>query len=134
YRSGVESIDAVAGIGELVSWLCLVPGIPLLLAGWLLRLGDGAWEPVEIVVVPQGDRALARWYAGGGFRQRRLSRGERMRLGADGEHVAQVSARHPGRMRLRDHPPLQRMLTVIGAVLTAAGLLGVALSLLPLFA
>lgn len=129
----MEPIDAIAATGELVSWLCLVPGIPLLLVGWLLRARDGAWEPVEIVVVPQGDRALARWYAGDGFHQRRLSRGERMRLGADGEHVAQVSERHPARMRLHDHPPFQRMLTVIGAVLTAAGLLGLVLSLLPLF-
>ncbi|SFS00691.1 hypothetical protein SAMN04487783_0476 [Agrococcus baldri] len=130
----MEPIDAVEAIGELVSWFCLVPGIPLLLAGWLLRVRDGAWEPVEIVVIPQGDRTLARWYAGDGFHERRLSRAERMRLGTHGEHVAQVSARHPGRMRLRDHPPLQRMLTVLGTVLTAAGLLGLALSLLPLFA
>jgi len=64
YRSGVEPIDAAAGIGELISWLCLVPCIPVLLLGLLLRARDGHWTPVEIVVVLAEGRALARWYAG----------------------------------------------------------------------
>lgn len=136
----MEPIDAVASIGELVSWLCLVPGIPALLAGWLLRARDGDWSPIEIVTVDVEGRTIARWYAGEAFHQRRLTHGERMRLGAhpgtgaSGEHDAQVSTRSPARMRLDAHPPLQRMLLVVGAVLTAAGLLGFLLSLLPLLA
>ncbi len=130
----MEPIDAAASIGELVSWLCLVPGIPALLAAWLLRVRDGGWSEVEIIVVRAGERAVARWYAGGGFHERRLSRSEGMRLAGDGAHVAHVSERDPSRMRLPGHPPAQRMLLVIGAVLTAAGLVGFALSLLPLLA
>ncbi|GEK79721.1 hypothetical protein [Agrococcus baldri] len=128
----MEPIDAAAAIGELISWVCLVPGIPALLAAWLLRSRDGDWSPVEIVVVEIDGRTVARWYAGGGFQQRRLTRGERMRVGETGEHVAQVSTRNPARMRLGDHPPMQRLLLVVGAVLTAAGLIGFVLSLLPL--
>lgn len=127
----MEPIDTAASIGELISWFCLVPGIPLLLAGWLLRSRERGSSPVDIVVAQREGRTVARWYADG-FHERRLSRHERMRLGAEGDHVARVSDRNPSRMRLTGHPPAQRLLLVIGVVLTGTGLLGFAISLLPL--
>ncbi|WP_347754320.1 hypothetical protein [Agrococcus sp. ProA11] len=128
----MQPIDAAAGIGELMSWLCLVPGIPTLLAGLLLRASGGSWSPTRIAVVPLGDRARARWYAGGGFHERLLSRHERQRLDDADEQDAQVSDRHPSRMRLGGPSATQRLLLIFGGILTALGLLGFVVSLLPL--
>lgn len=123
-------IDTAAGIGELASWAGLGLGIPLLLLGWWMRAHDGAWAPVRIVVAEGPRGAVARWYAGGDFHQRRLSHGERAHVTA-GERSAHVSERRPARMRLQV-PALPRILLVVGAVLTAVGALGFVLSLLPL--
>lgn len=128
----MEPVDAVASIGELVSWFCLLPGIPALLVGLALRARDGRWLPVRIITVAAEGRTLARWYVGGAFHQRRLSRNERMRLSGPGEHMARVSEREPARMRLEGHPPVQQLLLIIGGILTAVGVLGFALSMLPL--
>lgn len=115
-----------------MSWLCLVPGIPLLVAGWLVRASGGSWSPTRIAVVPVGDRALARWYAGGGFHERMLTRHERMRLDDADEQDAQVSDRHPSRMRLAGPGAAQRLLLIVGGVLTTLGVVGFLVSLLPL--
>ncbi|WP_405216930.1 hypothetical protein [Agrococcus sp. Ld7] len=128
----MQPIDAAAGIGELMSWLCLVPGIPLLLAGSLLRASGGTWSPTRIAVVPVGDRARARWYAGGGFHERMLSRNEQLRLDDADEQDAQVSDRHPSRMRLSGPRAAERLLLLVGGVLTALGLAALLVSLLPL--
>lgn len=128
----MQPIDAAAGIGELMSWLCLLPGIPLLVAGWLLRASDGAWSPTRIAVMRAGDRSLARWYAAGGFHERLLTRNERTQLDDADEQDAQVSDRRPSRMRLAGPGAPQRLLLIIGGVLTALGVVGLLVSLLPL--
>ena len=122
-------LDSAAGIGELLSWVGLGMGIPLLLMGWWMRHRDGAWLPVSIVVAPGPRGAVARWYTGGEFHERRL-RGAEAHLRA-GEHEALVSSRDARRVRL--HPPaMPRMLLLVGGILCVVGAVGFALSLLPL--
>ena len=135
----MQPIDAAAAIGELISWVCLVPGIPMLLAAWLLRARDGDWSPVDLAILRRGGATVARWYAGGDFHERSLSAGERRSLAVDGggseredDRPGFVSDRRPSRMRLVAHAPASRLLLVIAAVLTIAGAIGFVLSLLPL--
>jgi hypothetical protein len=125
----VTPLDSAAGIGELLSWVGLGMGVPLLLIGWGMRHRDGAWLPVSIVVAPGPRGAVARWYTGGDFHERRL-RHDEAHLRA-GEHDALVSSRDARRMRL--HPPaVPRTLLLVGGILCIVGVVGFALSLLPL--
>lgn len=126
YDKRVNPIDTLAIIGEMLSWVGLGVGLPLLLAGALIRSAREPWEPVEIVVVRSGDSWQARWFAGGDFRERALRRHE---AGfGEGCHGGYVSSRRPGIARFTEPPATAKACSVSGGVLTVAGVLGLAVS------
>lgn len=125
----MELIDAAGSVGELVSWIGLLLGLPALAIAWLLRLRDGEWLPVDVVVVERGGRPLGRWFAGGDFHERGVTGEERERLGDEGP--AWYASRRPWRMELAPHSPAARACAIIGTILAAVGLLGLLVSFLP---
>lgn len=130
----MELLDSAGAIGELVSWLGLLLGLPFLVVSWALRLRDGDWLPVEVVVVPVPGGAIARWFAGGDFHERHLGQDERDRLGEGDHQPAYVAERRPWRMEVEPHSPAARTMRIIGLVLVVLGLVGLAVSFLPMLA
>lgn len=125
----MQPIDAIAIVGEVLSWIGLGVGLPILVVAGMVRLAEGRWEPVEIAIVERAGEQFARWFAGGDFHERPLAARERA---DDDWHHGVVSARDAGYVRL-DPPMLLRTLLTLGAVFVAVGVIGAILALLPAF-
>lgn len=125
----MEPIDTLAIVGEVLSWIGLCIGIPLLVIGGMVALTEGRWERVDIAIIDRDGGHFARWFTGGDFHERPLSLRER----ADADwHRGYVSSRNPEHARLR--PPVgRRLLLTLGAVFAAIGLIGFIVSFLPAF-
>ncbi len=122
-------IDTFAAVGEVLSWIGLGAGIPLLVIAAMVALAEGRWERVDIAVIELSGETVARWFAGGDFHERPLTAREDA---GDGWHSGFVSARNPSHARL--NPPVaRRVLTTLGIVFTALGIVGFILSMVPAF-
>lgn len=128
----MQSLDTLALIGEVLSWIGLGVGIPLLLLALLIRLVEGRWLDIEIAVIERDGTPIARWFAGGDFHERPLRRDE-FAPADGGWGTGVVSANDPARARLGDPPHFPRVLRTLGTVFAGVGLLGLIGSLLPLF-
>jgi hypothetical protein len=132
YDESMSVWDAVALVGEMLSWIGLGVGVPVLLLGALVRFVEGPWRRVEITVAERDGVSIARWFAGEDFRERPLRRDESAYAGTDSS-VGVVSANNPARVRLGEPPHLQRVLLTLGVVFVAVGTLGLIASWLPVF-
>lgn len=122
-------LDSLGLVGEIISWVGLGIGLPLLLAAALIRADSGRWEPTEIAVIRSGDALSARWFADGDFRERPLRAAE-----ADvdeGWHAGYVSSRRPDRARFAEPPAAGRVCGLLGGVLAGSGAVGFVVSWLP---
>lgn len=127
----MQPLDVFAIVGEVLSWIGLGIGVPLLVLALMFRLVEGAWLDVEIAIIDRDGSLIARWFAGGDFHERPLRPGEL--ASAEGDWArGVVSANNPARARL-EPPHLRRVLWTLGIVFTGVGVLGFVVSLLPLF-
>jgi len=124
--------DALVLVADMLSWIGLGIGLPLLLLGLLFALVEGPWLRVEIVITERDSVSIAHWFAGGHARARPLRRGESGYVGV-GSCMGVVSSHNPGRVRLGEPPQLRRVLLTLGTVFFSVGVLGFVGSLLPLF-
>ncbi|UOQ59493.1 hypothetical protein MUN76_10555 [Leucobacter rhizosphaerae] len=126
-------VDTLGMVGEILSWIGLGIGLPLWIVALLVRAGDGRWLPVDVVVVPEGDRILARWFAAGETHERPLT--AREFHGADRSmepRTGFVSEKRPSRLRFEARRPVVHECFVIGFTLTIIGVLSLLLSFLPM--
>jgi hypothetical protein len=126
----VEPVIAIALIGEVLAWVGLIGAIVPLGIGMLIRLIDGGWAPVDLIL----DERTAHWMVDGRGFSRELDDHEFARLEADDEHPAYVARNRPSAMQLEPHSPAARAFLIVGVVLAAVGVVGLAVSMLPLFA
>src|SRR5690606_9539880 len=73
YDERVTPIDALAIVGEVLSWIGLGIGLPLLMVALMIARVEGRWERVDMVVIEHDDTTLVRWFAGGDFHERALA-------------------------------------------------------------
>lgn len=131
----MNTIDAVGTVAEILSWIGLGLGLPMLAVVLLVKLHDGPWQPHEVVIVHEEDgRARARWFAAGDFRERPLRADESAHWEGRDEAEAFLSARHPHLMRFEPRRPLLHAFQVLGITLAGVGAAAVALSIVLLFA
>lgn len=128
----MQLLDTLAIVGEVLSWIGLGVGLPLLAVAVMIRLVEGDWLPVEVAVVERDGQFIVRWFAGGDFHERMLRRTESS-TSDDGWADGFVSANDPSRVRVGEPPHLRRVLRTVGIVFVAVGILGLIISLLPLF-
>ncbi|AZS39671.1 hypothetical protein CVS54_00984 [Microbacterium oxydans] len=130
----MNALDAFGTIAEVLSWIGLGIGLPLLVIVLLVKMHDGSWLPQEVVIVEEQDgRARARWFAAGDFRERPLRSDESAHWRGREEVNAFVSARHPGLMRFEPRRPLLHAFQVLGITLAAVGGCAVVFSVVLLF-
>ena len=129
----MNAVDIVGTIGELISWIGVIAGIPLVIIGLMIRVAEGPYSPVSVTIVEGiGDRQFALWSTAGRTCSRVLSAHEQTTR-ADGTSViGYVSARDPERMRLDRRSPAVRICFVLASVMLGAALIGFIASLLPL--
>lgn len=129
YDEVVQLIDTLAAVGEVLSWIGLGLGLPLLVIAAMVAFIEGRWERVDMAVIERDGFAVARWFAGGEFHERPLNAHEH--AGGDW-HRGFVSARDATHARL--HPPvLRRFFLTLGAVFTGVGVIGFIVSMIPAF-
>lgn len=125
----MQTLDTLALVGEVLSWVGLGLGLPMLLIAFLIRTIEGPWLPAEIAIIERDGVLLARWFAGGDFHERPLSGGESAEVGwADGV----VSANNPSHARVGEPPHTRRVIRTLGIVFAGVGFVGLMVSLLPL--
>lgn len=124
-------VDSFALVGEVLSWVGLGVGLPVLLVAAVLRSVAADWKPVHIVVVEQQGRLVGRWFASGEIQERPLRPAETEQV-TDGGLNGYLSSRDPGRIRLSAPSSRWVFLSTIGWVFLAAGGIGFVVSLLPL--
>jgi hypothetical protein len=125
----VTPIDALAIVGEVLSWIGLGIGIPLLVVALMIALVEGRWERVDTVVIEHDGTTLVRWFAGGDFHERALAPRERV---SDEWHEGYARVRDPDHVRLH-RPMLRRLLLTIGGIFAGVGALGFIISMIPAF-
>lgn len=128
----MQSLDTLALVGEVFSWVGLGVGVPVLFLAMLIRVVEGPWRDIEIAVIDRDGAAIARWFVAGDFHERPLRRDESA-FAEIGWHDGVVSANNPERSRLGEPPHLRRVLVTLGIVFSSVGVLGLIGSLLPLF-
>ena len=129
----MNAIDIIATIGELISWIGIIAGVPLAIIGLMIRVAEGTYSPVSVTIVEGiGERQFALWSTDSRTCSRVLSPHEQTtRL--DGTTVTgYVSIRDPERMRLERRSPAVRICLVLASVMLGAALIGFIVSLLPL--
>jgi len=128
----MDALETLALVGEVLSWVGLGIGLPLLLLAMLIRAIEGPWHRIEIAIVEREGSSFARWFAGGEFRERPLTHGESV-IAHEGWTPGVVSARDPSHARVGDPPHLRRVVMTLGIVFAGVGVIGLVGSLLPLF-
>jgi len=128
----VTGLEGAGVAGDLLSWIGLGLGVPLLLVGLILRSAERALVPVEIVIVRGDHEPLARWFAHGDFHERALDAAERAHYAGRDICTGYVNWRDPARMRLERRTPSTRVCLALGATFTVVGLTGLVLSVLPM--
>lgn len=53
----MEPIDVLAAVGEVLSWIGLGIGLPLLVLGAMVALAEGRWEQMDVAVIERAQRA-----------------------------------------------------------------------------
>lgn len=130
----MNAVDAVGTIAEILSWIGLGIGLPLLAIVFLVKVHDGSWVPHEVVIVEEeGGRGRARWFAAGDFWERPLRAEESLHWRGREEVDAFLSERHPSLMRFEPRRPLLHAIQVLGVTLAGVGAASVVLSIVLLF-
>lgn len=132
-ENSMDTIDALGGVGEIVSWIGLGLGLPVLLIGIIAKAHTGRWCAIEVAIVSTDHHTLARWYAAEEFYERRLTSAEIMQWGDQDMVTAWVSERRPNLMRFEPKRHALHVIYVAGITLSGAGLVGMVLSFIPLF-
>ncbi|WP_460799020.1 hypothetical protein [Microbacterium sp. GXF0217] len=131
----MTAVDIVGTIGELISWIGLIAGVPLVIIGLMIRVAEGPYAPASVTIVEGiDDRQFALWSAGGRTCSRVLSPHEQTRRPDDASVTGYVSTRDPERMRLDRRSPGVRICFILAGVMLGASVIGFLASLLPLVA
>lgn len=130
----MEIIDSIGVVGEVIGWVGLIVGLPLLLIALLTRSVQGRHTRIRITVLEDlEDRPMALWSAGGRTCTRALTPSEARHLADTAEPFGYVSDRDPERLRLEARSPFERACMTISLVMLGAAVLGFAASFLPVF-
>lgn len=130
----MEIIDGIGLVGEIIAWVGLIVGLPLLGIGLLTRSVQGPHTRTPIALLDDlEDRPMALWSAGGRTCSRPLTSSEARHLAELPEPIGYVSDRDPERMRVEARSSVERACSTISFVMLGAAVLGFIASLLPVF-
>lgn len=123
-------LDRVGEIAELFTWLGLLTGVLVLLLGAVVRLFEGTWLTAE-ADVEEIDGALQIAWEGddGEIARRFLHPDERPSVGDDRIITVHYRRGRPLDAHLDKRTHASRVLLLLGAILTAVGVVGVVVQL-----
>jgi hypothetical protein len=128
-------IGAVDAIVEIFTWIGFGAGALFAGIAFILYIADGTWVPVRAVIEDMGDRRVARWFdGGGGVGEAPVSDADAQVLGAADMADIYVRQGTLDRMRLTRRSPAVRAVFVLAFGLIGVGIVGLAVSIVMLFA
>ncbi|HWL77707.1 hypothetical protein [Microbacterium sp.] len=124
-------LDAVL---EIFAWVGIGGGLALALLAAVLRIADGTWAPVHVVIDDSSKGRVARWFDDGGVGEAVLT--PHLAHELDGDDEADLYARRGSRdrVRLTRTAPGVRFTMWIALALTALGIIALVSSWALLFA
>ncbi|MDO9590402.1 MAG: hypothetical protein Q7J04_04605 [Microcella sp.] len=130
----MSPLDAIAIAAEAISWLALPLGLVLLIAGLARRSWSHRYVAVKAVVTGvSGHHATLRWFGEGGALHESTEHIEDRVPTVGDARTIWVHPARPDSMRIDDPTHDGRVLLTIGGILTAVGVIAIALSfVLPL--
>ena len=129
----MTAVDIAGAVGDLLSWIGLIGGLPLLVIALMIRVSEGAYAPVPVTIVDDlDDRGFALWSVGGRTCTRALTTHEQVVHAEKTSVEGYVSTRDPERMRFDRRSPAVRICLLLAIVLLSAAAIGFLVSLLPL--
>jgi hypothetical protein len=122
-----QVLDAIGLISEVLTWVVLVPGLLLLLAGGVVRQLGARWHRAEGVAFADGGRRGVRWFDDKhGFLEGVFPAGDGAQPAAGADVPVYYDARNPARWQV-DQPQLPgHILLLLGRIFTGVGVLSVA--------
>ena len=126
--------NALDALIEIFTWVGLGAGLLLGVVALILRLADGTWLPVQVVLEPDDAGTIGRWFGDDGVvHQVRLTREQQEAVAGKG--IADAFARRGdrNRMRLTKGSPAVRAVALLAAGLLALGLVAAIVSWILLF-
>jgi len=119
---------------EIFAWVGLVGGLVLALLALTLRIADGTWVPVHVVIDDSPNGRVARWFDDEGVGEAVLT--PHLVHELEGEDAADLYARRGSRDRVRliATAPGVRFTTWIALALGAFGIIALVTSWVLLFA
>ncbi|MEW1980873.1 hypothetical protein AB0333_08090 [Citricoccus sp. NPDC079358] len=128
----MNGLEGAGVAGDLISWIGLLLGLPVLLVGLLLRAREKGLVPTEVVLVADGGMLWARWFSAGEFQERPLSGTERAHLAGQDVCRGYVSRRDPSGVRFERRTSATSVCLALGYTFVGLGVCGFVLSLLPM--
>ncbi|HRO29546.1 MULTISPECIES: hypothetical protein [Micrococcaceae] len=128
----MNGLDGAGIVGDLLSWVGLCLGLPLLLAGMLRRSRERSLVATEVVIVRGPPEPQARWFASGEFYDRPLHATEHSHYAGRDVCTGYVSPREPWVMGFERHRQATGTCLALGATFIIIGLCGLILSIIPL--
>lgn len=122
-----HAIDALI---EIFTWVGIGAGLLLGLVALILRIVDGTWVPVHVLLEDGPTGRVARWFDRGGVGEAALTHEQERTLA--GKDAADVFARR-GRIRLTHGSPGVRAVALLAGGMLALGLIALATSWVLLF-
>lgn len=130
----MNAVDTLSLIGELLSWVGILVGIPFLIIMLLIRVIDGRHKPTNITIVAGfDDQQVAFWNAGERTLTCVLPGRPMPSAGSRQELIGYVSQRDPQRMRFEKRHPADKTCGIVAAVMFITAAVGFIVSLLSLF-
>lgn len=117
-----ETVDHLGAILELMSWVGLVPGIPLVITGWVITKYRCQWTTTTAEVFEAGGFKGFRWSDAGNTSHASLHTAEHtVGLKPGAEIVLHYDVCHPTRWSLAE-PRHDNPVLIVGWILTAVGI------------
>ncbi len=120
---GMASLaDFLGPILEVMTWVGFVPGVPLLIAGWIINKRRCLWTSTTAEVFEAGRYKGFRWSDSTNDLHLSLhSPAETQALDTGTQIELHYDHCHPSRWRL-DPPPHDTTVTILGLILTGVGI------------
>lgn len=129
----MSALEIIGMVGEMLSWVGIFVGLPVLGVWLVVRLVMGPYAPTSVMVIDHGEGTReALWTVGERTYSRPMPEPEFLVLARRPEPVGYFSRRDPGRIRFEKYHPVEDVCRPLALVMLAAASVGWLVSMLPL--
>lgn len=127
-------VDTIGIIGELLSWVGAISGVPFLIAALVIRAVEGPCLPTNVTIIEDLDhRKVAQWAVEGRTYSRPLTVEDGLAYPYPTSITGYFRVRHPHLLDMHKRSHRERVCLALAATLLSVALAGFLASLAPMF-